>query len=298
MNQALEQSIKERVKAIAQKQNRTFNDVWQEVVLERWLSRLAKSSYRKNFIFKGAMCLLNYINLQRETRDLDFLIKDLQASIENVRKYLDEVSSLDLDDGFLFDTLEVSLLDHTHMQYPGYSISVFGHLGKMKTKIFIDIGVGDSVIPTEITVRLLSTEKAPLFEKDIELWAYPVEAIFAEKLETAVSRSDQNSRMKDYHDLLFLIRADVVDLALVKDAITMTFTNRGTTLKLIQIEDSAIETMQKYWNLYLRSLPAEVKHGFSVDFKKIIDEINQNSIRYGLVTPHPLRLQSPPLNER
>lgn len=58
---AIEQSTKEKVKSIAQKQSRTFNDVWQEVVLERWLARLAISPYTKNFIFKGAMCLLRYI---------------------------------------------------------------------------------------------------------------------------------------------------------------------------------------------------------------------------------------------
>jgi predicted nucleotidyltransferase component of viral defense system len=73
MSQSKEQSIKEKVKTIAQQQGRTFNDVWQEVVLERWLARLSKSKYRKNFIFKGAMCLLRYIELHRETRDLDFL---------------------------------------------------------------------------------------------------------------------------------------------------------------------------------------------------------------------------------
>jgi predicted nucleotidyltransferase component of viral defense system len=85
---AIEQSTKEKVKTIAKNQNRTFNDIWQEVVLERWLARLAISSYRKNFIFKGAMCLLRYIDLQRETRDLDFLIKDLTTSIDDVKKSL------------------------------------------------------------------------------------------------------------------------------------------------------------------------------------------------------------------
>lgn len=40
---AIEQSTKEKVKDIAQKHGRTFNDVWQEVVLERWLARLAIS---------------------------------------------------------------------------------------------------------------------------------------------------------------------------------------------------------------------------------------------------------------
>lgn len=283
MSQAKEQSIKERIKTIAQKQGRTFNDVWQEVVLERWLSRLAKSKYRKNFIFKGAMCLIRYIDLQRETRDLDFLIKDLQASIEDVRKYLSEVSSLSLEDGFSFDTLEVSLLAHTHMQYPGYAGSVVAHLGKTKTKLFIDVGVGDPVKPTEITMRLLATEKSPLFEKDIELWAYPVEAIFAEKLETAVSRSDQNSRMKDYHDLLSIIRTGVADMVVVKDAIAETFSNRGTELRLIQIEESLIEITQNYWNFYLRALPEETKRDLSGDFRKVIDEINQNLIQFGLV---------------
>lgn len=66
-SKAIEQSIKEKVKNIAAKQGRTFNNVWQEVVLERWLARLATSPYRTNFIFKGAMCLLRYIELQRET---------------------------------------------------------------------------------------------------------------------------------------------------------------------------------------------------------------------------------------
>ena len=102
MIQAKEQSIKERVKIIAKKQKRPFNDIWQEVVLERWLARLAKSKYRKNFIFKGAMCLLRYIDLERETRDLDFLLKDLQGTIENVRLYLGEVSALDTNERWVF----------------------------------------------------------------------------------------------------------------------------------------------------------------------------------------------------
>ena len=104
---------------------------------------------------------------------------------------------MQVDDGFAFESLDVQLLAHTHMQYPGYSVSVIAHLGKTRTKIFIDIGVGDVVKPTEITMRLIGTERAPLFEKDIELWAYPVESIFAEKLQTAVARSEENSRMKD-----------------------------------------------------------------------------------------------------
>ena len=188
MSNPIEQSTKERVKAIAKKQGRTFNDVWQEVVLERWLARLARSKYKKNFIFKGAMCLLRYIELHRETRDLDFLVRDLNTSIDEVKSYLEEVSVLEVDDGFTFENLGVEPLAHIHMKYPGYQVSVIGKLGNTKTKIFIDVGVGDVVKPTELTMKLLGTGKRPLFEKELKLWAYPIETIFAEKLETAVSR--------------------------------------------------------------------------------------------------------------
>ncbi len=274
MSKALEHSIKEKVKAIATKQGRTFNDVWQEVVLERWLARLASSEYRKHFIFKGAMCLTRYIDLQRETRDLDFLLKDLSASIEEIQKYLSEVSSIDLADGFVFENFEVGPLPHAHMKYPGYQVSVIGKLGSTKTKVFIDIGVGDAVKPTEITMTLLGTEKSPLFEKEISLWAYPVESIFAEKLETAISRAEQNSRMKDYHDLIVLVRGDVIDLKKLNTAIKETFANRGTSVQKLSLENDQFENIQKYWNLYKKSLHPKVQLDLDNDLQIIINEIN------------------------
>lgn len=274
MSKALEQSIKEKVKTIATKQGRTFNDVWQEVVLERWLARLASSEYKKHFIFKGAMCLTRYIDLQRETRDLDFLLKDLSASIEEIQKYLSEVSSIDLADGFVFENFEIGPLPHAHMKYPGYQVSVTGKLGSTKTKVFIDIGVGDAVKPTEITMTLLGTDKSPLFEKEISLWAYPVESIFAEKLETAISRAEQNSRMKDYHDLIVLVRGDVIDLKKLNAAIKVTFANRGTTIQKLSLENDQVENIQKYWNIYFRSLAGEAKAELEQDIIKIVNEIN------------------------
>lgn len=280
---SIEPSIKEKIKNIAKKQNRTFNDVWQEVILERWLARLAISLYRKNFIFKGAMCLLHYVDLQRETRDLDFLIKDLAISIDDVRKYLEEVSAITLMDGFIFENLKIELLPHIHMKYPGYQVSIIGTLGDTKTKIFIDIGVGDVVNPTELTMQLLGTEKAPLFEKEIYLWAYPVESIFAEKLETAIVRADQNSRMKDYHDLLLLVRKDVLNKKIVKSTIKITFTNRGTRLQKLSIQKEQIENIQRYWKIYLKTTDHITQKNLSTDIKMIINEINHYLDEHDLI---------------
>lgn len=280
MSRATEQSIKSQVKVIAQKQRRPFNDVWQEVVLERWLARLAKSPYRKNFIFKGAMCLLRYIDIDRETRDLDFLLRDLQCNVEDVHKYLNEVSALDLSDGFYFGETHVSPLEHTHMQYPGYSVSAIGHIGKTRTKIFIDVGVGDVVKPMPMRIQLLTTDKAPLFEESIELWAYPVEWIFAEKLETAIARGNQNSRMKDYHDLVCLIRNGAVEIEGLRTAIAATFSNRGSNLGLLEVEKSETEMIQKYWTPYHRNLSNDTQREMSGNIQDIVEEINQFIARY------------------
>lgn len=274
MTKAMEQSIKEKVKSIAQKNGRTFNDVWQEVVLERWIARLSKSKYRKNFIFKGAMCLLRYVDLNRETRDLDFLIQDLSASIDEIKNYLTEVSEVDMKDGFKFEELQVGPLPHAHMKYPGYSVSVIGKLGSTKTKVFIDIGVGDAVRPTELTIKLLQTEKAPLFEKEISLWAYPVESIFAEKLETAIARADQNSRMKDYHDLLVLVRAEILNVEVLKVAIQSTFSNRETKVQKLAVFRENLPLIQGYWNHYLRSLGESNQDVLNSKIEEVIEEIN------------------------
>lgn len=283
MSKSIEQSVKERVKTISKEQGRPFNELWQEILLERWLARLAKSKHKENFIFKGAMCLRRYIEMQRVTRDLDFLVSDLDASREEIERRLVEVALIDLNDGFTFEGLDIGLLDHTHMKYPGCLVSVVAKLGSTKTKLSIDIGVGDSVKPTELTVALLSTDKAPIFEKEIHLWAYPVETIFSQKLETAFSRADQNSRMKDYHDMLVLVRSGKLKQAKVKAAIGDTFKNRDTEFNKKGIPKSQAMSLQNYWSSYLKSLPSESQKVLGFELKSIINEINQYLKQIGLI---------------
>ena len=52
-----EQALKERLKNIAALEKRTFNDVWRDLILERLLVRISRSSRRENFIFKGGLLL-------------------------------------------------------------------------------------------------------------------------------------------------------------------------------------------------------------------------------------------------
>jgi hypothetical protein len=70
MKSAIEQSIKEKIKALAKEQDSTFAELWRNLILERFLTRLARSSYREKFVLKGGTLLAKYIHLGRETQEL------------------------------------------------------------------------------------------------------------------------------------------------------------------------------------------------------------------------------------
>jgi hypothetical protein len=51
------QALKSRIQAIAKEKNIQFNVCWRQLLLERFLMRLANSSYASKFIFKGGFLL-------------------------------------------------------------------------------------------------------------------------------------------------------------------------------------------------------------------------------------------------
>lgn len=257
MTKSIEQSIKEKIRQIAAAESRQFNEVWLAVIMERWLARLWHSKHREHFIFKGGMCLGRYISIGRETRDLDFLLKGLKANQNAVAAAFQEISAADLNDGFHFDFASIDNLAHAHKQYPGYRITLKALLGGTKTNMRIDLGVGDRVAPENITIHLAANKGVPLFEKDIELWAYPPEAIFSEKYETAIRRDALNSRMKDYHDLVLMIHFGILDEQKIKDALDRTFRDRKTEFGPLPAFTSAdLDRMEKSWTAHLRTLRA------------------------------------------
>ena len=163
MSKDLERSIKDRVREIAKAENRTFNDVWKTLVLERFLARLSRSPQIENLIFKGGMLLSKYIPLGRETVDLDFLAVNLSASVETIRATIQSILTLPSEDGFSFEDLQVEQLAQPHMNYPGYAVGATAVLGGTRTSISIDIGIGDVVERAEKNIEFLTLRSKPLF---------------------------------------------------------------------------------------------------------------------------------------
>ncbi len=256
MKSAIEQSIKEKIKALAKERESTFAELWRNLILERFLARLAKSPYKEKFILKGGTLLAKYIHLGRETQDLDFFIRKLSNTEQSLRTVLQAICEVDAHDSFSFEVAKIKILDHSQLTYTGAEITLQALFGATKTVLRIDLGFGDRVDPIEHPIDLTATSKGPLFESRISLHCYPKEFIFAEKLETIVFRGQGNTRMKDFHDLYSLVRLDVLDSSLAKKAVELVFPHRKTLLKKLpaSFEKEAFETMGKNWSAYRKKI--------------------------------------------
>lgn len=272
-----EQALKDRIKKIAIEKGIHFNSCWKKFLLERFLARLAASGYFDKFIFKGGFLLAYMIPIGRETIDLDFLFTNSKAGKEELRKIFEEITSVHSEDGFNFSFHSIELLSQPHMEYPGYRIVLNTSFAKIKDKIQIDIGIGDIVHPLTYEIQLIKYSGKPLFESAISLLVYPVETIFSEKLETIISKGLGNSRMKDYHDLILLLRKkELLDLNKLKVALTNTFFHRETPLGLIQFDETSLNFLQKMWIAHIQGLGDVAKNlDLPLDISAVIEEINK-----------------------
>ena len=117
-----EQSLKEKLRFIANERNMTFQEVWKKLTLERFLARLSASDLRDQFVFKGGLLLSYYIELGRETKDIDFLATNMETNEESIREKIEEVSETHVDDGFQFKFEKIELLGPSSYELPGIQV--------------------------------------------------------------------------------------------------------------------------------------------------------------------------------
>jgi hypothetical protein len=203
------------------------------LALERVVARIeAHKGLRDKLVFKGGFVLLKSFGSQRFTRDLDALAQDIPK--QRLLNHMTEALAMDLKDGLYFGDVAVEdLIDQG--QYGGYRIKIPFQIGplpkevhkrKKLSRVHVDVGFGDVILgkPKLSKVGSIVEGEAPLSWR-----IYPLESIFAEKLETLVSRGSGNSRAKDLFDLVILFD-EVRERRALKGAIKKTFSNRGTEM--------------------------------------------------------------------
>ena len=275
-------ALKTRVIDAADKLGVSFNEAFHQLVMERFLARLAASKHQSKLIFKGGFLLAHYVDLGRDTRDLDFLVKSVQAEKSVIESILLEIASVKTEDSFQFNLVSMEDLPHEHMKYGGFRANFRILLGKIRESVEIDIGVGDLVDAQENTLKLMTGKGKPIFEGEISLLVYPPETILAEKLQTLVARGEVNSRMKDYFDILTILKTISLESVKVTDAIQVTFGHRQTDFNLlpIQFSDENVAKLQKYWSAFFRDL--RKKDGTPSQVRDVIAAINLELKKIGI----------------
>ena len=126
--------------------------------------------------------------------------------------------------------------------YPGIRVSLTASYLPLKVPMTVDVTTGDKITPREIeySFRLLFDERA------ISIMAYNLETLFAEKLETVLSRNIANTRPRDFYDIyiLYTLRGAACDPAILKAALAETAKKRGSTSVILRYE-SIIDNIQK-----------------------------------------------------
>lgn len=222
-------SIKAKLINYAKQNNKTVDFVYLQYCQERLLYRLSQSQYKNNFILKGGLSLLALeINKSRPTKDIDFLAVLTKNDFYEIENIFREIINLEFDDGVIFEN-DIKLEEiKKDAEYQGIRVKINAKLERSKSILSIDIGFGDKILGNAKEILfpvILSDLKAPLLK------TYPIESIIAEKFQAMVVLNYQNSRFKDFYDILFLAENYHFEIKNLNRAINKTFTYRETYLK-------------------------------------------------------------------
>ncbi len=266
--------LKAKLKNISKETGISAQLVLQNYMLERLLERISLSEYRHNFILKGGFLIASIVGLNtRATMDMDVTLKGLPLNEQLLLEMFEKICEVKTEDPFDFEITNVNEIREGDT-YTGYKVSLIGKYPPMAVPIKLDVTTGDRITPKEI-----SFSYEMLFDEGyLEVLAYNVETILAEKLETIISRSDQNSRPRDFYDVYILskLKWEYIDFEVLSKALDMTSSYRGTqsVMKDYSSVLSAIrisKDMNGYWLRYQK----DFDYALGLTFEEVIDSVSK-----------------------
>ncbi len=246
-------SLKAKVANLANKTGIPNKYLMQSFMFEALLKRISSSKYKDKFIIKGGFLLSSIFGVNlRSTMDLDTTIKCLALNRDVIKKIINEIISIDLNDNIKLEIESIKEIREEEL-YSGFKVNLKVEFDGLKTNLIIDITTGDVITYKEVEFKYNT-----LFEGEIiNIMTYNYETIIAEKFESIISRNIDNTRMKDYYDLYMFVNLKWNDInkETLKKAIFNTSKNRNT-LNFIENSNKYIELISddkrlKYlWDSY------------------------------------------------
>ena len=244
-------------------------------MMERFLERVSSSKYNGSFILKGGMLVAAFVGVEaRATMDIDTTIKGIPVTMVDMERTITEISNIDLDDNVKFRIKKVSeIMDEA--EYSGIRFSMDAVLDGAVIPLKIDISTGDVITPREIAYSY----KLMFEDRIIPIMTYPIETVLAEKLETVISRSITNTRMRDFYDIHILLKSQNINADILALALERTAKKRGN-FNLLENAESVLkivksdEDMKRLWNIYQKKF----KYAGKYTWDEVIHSVRALSI--------------------
>lgn len=264
--------LKAIIKNIAKNKNISAALVLQNYMLERFLERVSLSRYHDNYIIKGGFLIASMVGLDsRATMDMDATIKGYPVNEEAIRKMVEDIIAVPVEDAIHFCLKSVREIREGD-EYTGYRVALTADYEKMAVPLKLDITSGDKITPREIEYSY----KLMMEDRSIRVLAYNLSTILAEKLETVVSRGDQNTRPRDYYDIYILskLQAKNIDVDSLKAALSATTAKRGSSELMMQYAEimrtvKSSDVMKRQWDNYRK----DFDYAAGIEFEETCDAV-------------------------
>ncbi|PKM64868.1 MAG: nucleotidyl transferase AbiEii/AbiGii toxin family protein [Firmicutes bacterium HGW-Firmicutes-20] len=263
-------SLKAKIRNLAREKDMSAQVVLQNYMFERFLERLSKSKYQDKFILKGGILIAALVGIaNRSTMDMDVTIKDYPVNNGSLAKAIIEICNIAIDDGVSFSFIKIEA-NSDDDAYSGYRVSITSEFSTIKTPMQIDITTKDAITPGEVNYSFKMTFKEGCFG----VWAYNIETVLAEKVETILRRGELNTRSRDFYDVYILTKTQHFDHSVFFEALKSTATHRETTHILNDItnrleEISGSKTLKSRWIKYTK----DNRYADGISYEIIIDSI-------------------------
>ncbi len=233
---------------------------------------MEKSKYAENFVLKGGLFIYAVTDFDsRVTVDIDFLLRKLPNTPEQLKPILEEIIRSNIGNDFInFEIKNIAPIAAAK-KYAGIGASIVATIKNTRTTFSIDFGVGDVIVPQQ-EKRKIPTQidgfSSPLVN------TYSLETTIAEKIDAILSLMEFSSRMKDYYDIYYLAnRFDFKGLTLMA-ALKKTFENREHSFTIEQFERMVAfnkdDILQKRWKAFIKKIDVHTD-----DFCTILETIDR-----------------------
>ena len=264
-------SLKARIRNIARQKKIPAQVVLQNYMFERLLVRLSASPCKDKFVLKGGMLVAAMVGLDnRATMDLDTTLKNLPLTPDAIRSALEQICAVPSGDTVNFEVGAISPIREDDA-YGGYRVALTARFETLAVPLSIDVSTGDAITPHAIPYCF-----AEIFdeEKSYELWAYNVETVLAEKVETILRRGVFNTRPRDFYDAYILATTQPFDRAVFAEALRATARHRGTTEQITDVPGILHSIRQSpelraMWNKYQK----QFGYAQNITYEQILDVV-------------------------